>query len=243
MKASYRELEKAIGYRFKNKKRLNNALTHPSFRFEREGVEGDNQRLEFLGDAAIGLVCAAYLYTVYPNMQEGELTKLRSRVASKEPLAEMAKACGMGEYLLLGKGENQSGGRYRESNLSDVFEAVVGAAYEEAGLKAVQKIFSKVMAPCIDRLQGTSEVDNPKGRLQELSQQRWKTTPKYRVVSEDGPSHNRVFTVEVRLHDCIYGTGRGGSKRTAQSRAAREALQTVESLNSLPSQEEQADTG
>ena len=234
MKSAYGELEKAIGYRFKKKKRLINALTHPSFRFEQEGAEGDNQRLEFLGDAAIGLVCAAYLYTVYPNMQEGELTQLRSRVTSRRPLAEMAKACGMGEHLRLGKGENQSGGRLRQSNLTDAFEAVVGAAYEEGGIKAVQKIFSKVMAPYIDRLHLNSEVDNPKGLLQELSQQRWKTTPKYRVVAEDGPSHNRVFTVEVSLHDRIYGTGRGESKRTAQSHAAREALRTVESLDSLP---------
>ncbi len=234
MRNPYRKLEKKIGYSFRRKHRLRMALTHRSFRFENSDEEEDNQRLEFLGDAALGFLTAAYLYDTYPDLPEGELTKLRSRVTSSRPLAEMAESCGLGEHLLLGKGEERSGGSERPSNLTDVMESVLGAAYLDGGLRGVRKIFRKLVVPCIQQLHPSHAADNPKGHLQEIAQARWKTTPRYRVVKEDGPSHGREFTVEVSLFQEVYGSGKGSNKRTAQAEAARVALRTVEHLESLP---------
>lgn len=234
----YRSLEKQLGYRFRRKDRLAEALTHRSYRYEHEGIERDNQRLEFLGDAALGLVTAAYLYDKYPDLQEGELTKYRSRITSSKPLAELAVACGLGEQLRLGKGESLSGGRERPSNLTDAMEAVLGAAYTDGGIRAVEKIFRKLLVPYIDQLHPSHEVDNPKGHLQELAQGRWKTTPRYRVVAEDGPCHGRKFKVEVSLMNRVVGEGTGRNKREAQMAAARAALDHVESWEEIEADRE-----
>jgi ribonuclease-3 len=234
MRNPYRQLERRLGYKFKRRERLTQALTHRSFRYESEGIDDDNQRLEYLGDAALGFLTAAYLYDEYPEMQEGELTKLRSRVTSGKPLAEIAGRVYLGEFLQLGRGEAQSGGHERLSNLTDGMEAVMGAAYCDGGIKAVQKIFNKLIVPYIEDLHPAHANDNPKGHLQEIAQGRWRVTPRYRVISEEGPPHDRVYTVEVRLNDHLYGTGSGGNKRIAQTEAARLALRTVEFLGELP---------
>lgn len=234
MRNPYRQLEKKIGYSFRRKHRLRMALTHRSYRFENSDAEEDNQRLEFLGDAALGFLTAAYLYDTYPDLPEGELTKLRSRVTSSKPLAEMAEQCGLGEFLLLGKGEDRSGGSARPSNLTDAMESILGAAYLDGGVRGVHKIFKKLLVPCIQQLHPSHAADNPKGHLQEIAQARWKTTPRYRVVKEDGPSHGRVFTVEVSLWHEVYGVGKGSNKRSAQAEAARLALENVEHLEVLP---------
>ena len=234
MRNPYRQLERRLGYKFKKRERLAHALTHRSFRYERHGIEGDNQRLEFLGDAALGFLTAAYLYEMHPDLQEGELTKLRSRVTSGKPLAEIARQCRLGECLRLGRGEAQSGGHERLSNLTDVMEAVVGAAYLDGGIKAVSKIFQRLIVPYIEALHPSHTEDNPKGHLQEIAQGRWKVTPLYRVVSEQGPPHDRLYTVEVSLNNRMFGTGAGGNKRIAQTEAARQALRDVELLDELP---------
>jgi ribonuclease-3 len=230
----YRALEKNLGYRFRRKQRLMDALTHRSYRYENEGTDRDNQRLEFLGDAALGLVTAAYLYRKYPDLPEGELTKYRSRVTSSRPLAELALACGLGEHLRLGRGETLSGGHERQSNLTDAMEAVLGAAYTDGGIRAVERIFEKLVIPYFERLHPSHALDNPKGHLQEIAQGRWKTTPRYRVVAEDGPCHGREFTVEVSLMNQVMGQGTGRNKREAQMAAARAALDRVEALQEIP---------
>ena len=234
MKNPYKTLERALGYSFRKRKRLKHALTHRSFRYEQDGVEDDNQRLEFLGDAALGFVTAAYLYSQYPHMQEGELTMLRSRATSGNPLAEFARQCDLGSFLMLGRGEGQSGGHERRSNLTDAMEAVIGAAYQDGGIKAVQRIFARVIVPYIEELRPSYADDNPKGHLQEIVQGRWKVSPHYKVISEDGPSHRKLYTIEVHLNNRVFGSGQGTNKRVAQMEAARKALMEIEHLDELP---------
>lgn len=234
MKARLRDLEKRIGHRFLRRSRLEMALTHRSYRYENEGTEVDNQRLEFLGDAALGLVAAAHLYATFPDLQEGELTKLRSHLTSSVTLARAAEDIGLGEFLLLGRGELQTGGQARASNLTDALEAVIGAAYLDGGLRAVRKIFQKVLMRSLDEPTKIHAHENPKGRLQELVQQRWRLTPKYRLISETGPSHERVYTVQVLIQGHAFGTGSGNNKRAAEMEAARTAFSEVEPLTTLP---------
>ena len=232
MKRRYPQLQRIIGYRFRNEIRLHWALTHPSFRYENEGVDEDNQRLEFLGDAALGLVTAAFLYERHPELREGQLTKLRSHVTSSKAFAKVAEDIGLGGYLLLGRGEQQSGGKGRASNLTDAFEAVVGAAYLDGGLRAVQKIFNKLIAPLLMNPPNVEEADNPKGLLQELAQRHWKVTPKYHVTKTSGPSHDRTYDVNVSLRGKVVGSGRGSNKRAAEMSAARTAWHTVQEMTS-----------
>lgn len=235
MKNPLRKLEKQLGYRFRRKFLLHAALTHRSFRFEDDETQIDNQRMEFLGDAALGLLAAAWFYKRYPQGREGELTQWRSRVTSSRPLAEIGAQCGVGSFLRLGKGESQNGGQGRPSNLTDAVEAILGAAYLDGGIKAVEKIFTRLLVPYIEQLEQGDSTDNPKGALQEITQQRWKVTPRYRMVSESGPSHDRHYTIEVVLNNQVFGQGYGSNKRDAQMAAAAEALISVENLERLPS--------
>ena len=245
MRNPYRALEKTIGYRFRRRHRLEVALTHPSYRYENEDVEEDNQRLEFLGDAVLGMVTGAYLFRLYPDMQEGELTKLRSRLTSGAPWRMSLSLVKLAPTCAWDAARNSPGDGSGASNLTDALEAILGAAYEDGGIKAVEKIFRAVMVPYLESLHHASEVDNPKGHLQEVAQQRWRVTPRYRIAAEQGPSHRKTYTVEVLLRDKAYGTGQGTNKRMAQAEAAREALQAVEALDELedraPSAEQQGD--
>lgn len=220
----YRLLEQQLGYRFRDKALLATALRHRSFRYEREDIDSDNQRLEFLGDAALGLVTGEYLYTRFPDIDEGPLTCLRSRLASGKALARLASAIELGRFIQLGKGEQQSGGRQRESVLTDALEAILGAAYLDGRLKAVEKIFRTLFVPSIEIRTDDLWTDNPKGRLQVVAQQRWKANPSYRQARVDGPAHERVFTVEVSARGHRLATGRGSTKRDAEQDAARAAL-------------------
>lgn len=223
----YRDLEKAMGYRFRDRTRLDEAFLHRSFRYEKGSREGrDNQRLEFLGDAVLGLVAAAYLFDRYPGEDEGYLTSARSRLTSGATLAEVAARIGLGERLKLGKGEDLTGGRTRASNLADTLEAVLGAAYQDGGLKAADAIFKRLFAPLLEGGEDDGER-NPKGRLQQLCQQRWKNSPTYAMLSEEGPRHARRFQVEVRLNGRALGQGTGASKRAAETDAAMDALKRM----------------
>lgn len=220
----YRELERALGYRFRSKARLKAALVHRSYRFENGADTGvDNQRLEFLGDAVLGLVAAAHLFRQLPDGDEGVLTAARSRLTSGTALAQVAQRLGLGDWLLLGKGEDHSGGRTRSSNLADAMEAILGAAYLDGGLAAVETIFASRFAPS-EKAGAPDAGDNPKGRLQQVCQMRWKRSPQYGVQSETGPRHARRFTVSVQLGARRLGTGDGASKREAEAAAARDAL-------------------
>ncbi len=226
-RSPYRKLEDDIGYSFSKVARLEGALTHRSFRFEASDVGIDNQRAEFLGDAVLGMVTAEYLYEKFEDKDEGVLTSLRSQITSGKALAALARDIHLGDHIRLGKGEEQSGGRRRPSNLADALEAVLGAAYLDGGIKAVQKIFRKIFVPSLERLSGDVWAENPKGRLQDWAQRRWRSSPWYHVSGKEGPPHAVIFTVEAVVGNKVLGVGRGRNKREAETRAAIAALKHV----------------
>lgn len=225
----YRDLEKRIGYSFRDQKLLANALTHSSFKFETDRTLDDNERLEFLGDSVLGMVCGAHLFQSDSRLREGGLTMLRSSLTSGKTLAEIARDLGLGAHLKLGKGEIMSMGGERPSTLADALEAVIGAAFLDGGLKAASRIFKKVFLPRLEEMRGRLIFyeDNPKGMAQKLAQSRWKRNPSYHVVSAKGPSHAKIFTVKVSLPDGTSATGSAPSKREAEAAAAAALLQII----------------
>ncbi|MCX6995831.1 MAG: ribonuclease III [Kiritimatiellaeota bacterium] len=226
LRSPYRDLEKALGYRFRRRAWLEMALTHPSFRHETQGAATDNQRLEFLGDAVLGLVVADHLFAVHATADEGALTDLRSSITNTRALARVAQAIALGQHLRLGHGEQQSGGARRTTTLADALEAVLGAAFRDGGLKAVQKIFRHLFQPLFEQ-PAPAWAGNPKGALQELFQKSWKSNPVYRVTRESGPAHERTYTMDVLRGAEVIGTGTGVSKRAAAVEAARHALERL----------------
>ena len=221
---NYSELEDNIGYCFTDKSLLATALLHRSYRFENVGTELDNERLEFLGDAILGFLCAVHLFDVPGEHNEGILTTLRSRASSGRTLAHCAREIRLGDWLYMGLGEEQSGGRKRRSNLANALEAILGAAYLDGGIEAAQRIFDKIFVAMIDSYEHDIWAENPKGKLQEYSQSKWKTAPIYKVTSQEGPPHNTTFTVTAQLHDGSRSQGVGASKRVAEERAASNLL-------------------
>lgn len=226
-----RSIEKRLGYRFKDSALLVAALTHPSYRHETVSEMQDNQRLEFLGDAALGLASAAVLYERFPAMDEGALTHLRSRFTNGATLARIGRDLALGDCLQLGRGEEASGGRKRSSNLTDAVEAVIGAVYLDGGYRAVSRLFLHLWADDLTETAVTDHDDNPKGRLQEWCQQRWKLSPTYKITEAVGPPHARQYTTTVYIKDEPYGVGIGPNKRTAEMEAARQALTRLEQEN------------
>jgi len=227
----YSPLEKRIGYRFRDRRHLETALLHRSFRYENSDVSVDNQRLEFLGDAALEFVAAAWLFAEFPEEEEGTLTAYRSRLTSGKSLSGIGSELKLGEFIKLGRGEARTGGKRRASNLADALESIMGAAYLDGGMRAVEKIFRCVFKGRLESLEGDPLHDNPKGKLQELCQRDKNAAPQYTVVKREGPPHETRFTVEVKLPDgrCCLGTAR--SKREAEMRAARAALETEDAGN------------
>lgn len=222
----YSDLEERLGHRFRRKQLLEMALTHRSYRFERDGVDSDNQRLEFLGDAVLGMLAAAHCYR-HSDEREGVLTTLRSRITTGKALADIARQMGLGSHLRMGKGESLSGGGDRDSNLADALEALIGAVYLDSGVRACERLFLKHFAPLVAERGAHDGAHNPKGRLQEYTQNKWRRGPTYRVVKTQGPGHARVFTVEVVLPDGSSSGGKGSSRRSAEELAAREMLRSV----------------
>jgi len=226
-KNPYKNLEKKLGYSFRDKNLLATALMHRSFRFETHNIEHDNQRLEFLGDSALGLVATDYLFNKHPNLEEGPLTSLRSQMASGKALAKIGLAINLGDNLKLGKGEMKSGGNQRASNVMDAMEAVLGSAYLDGGLKAVRKIFNNLFIPMIKINPEESWLDNPKGQLQQITQKKWKINPTYHVIKQDGPSHLKLFTIEVIVNEMKIGVGKGSTKQEAEQQAAQNTIQIL----------------
>ena len=221
----YRKLEKALGYRFRKKKHLEEALTHRSWRYEAPTSNTvDNQRLEFLGDAALGAVAAEWLVAHRPDWREGPLTKVRSRLTNAAALARVARRLELGDFLRLGRGEEQSGGRDKEALLADALEAVLGALWTDGGPGPVRNMFANWFADEIAEAVEAGGDDNPKGDLQERMQRERKESPRYEVVEESGPPHARHFKVAVFRGEEKLGEGEGASKRTAEMVAARNAL-------------------
>jgi ribonuclease-3 len=217
-------LEEQIGYKFRNSLLLAEALTHPSLGHETQERHFDNQRLEFLGDAVLQLVITEHLFHHFSGEPEGKLTKLRSRLVSRETLRAHATALDLGCHLLMGRGEEASGGRERASTLGDAFEALIGAIYLDSNFNEAQKF---VLAQAQRDLESIAQepVDiNPKGELQELLQAISPTSPAYETVSESGPEHDKTFVVRAIWEGQELGQGSGRSKKQAETAAAEEAL-------------------
>jgi ribonuclease-3 len=219
-------LESRLGYKFRNSLLLAEAMTHPSLAYESQRPHFDNQRLEFLGDAVLQLILTEDLYRMFPDFPEGRLTKLRSQLVSRRALARFALSIDLGSYVLLGKGEEATGGRRRMSTLADGFEALIGAVYLDIGYTGARDLVLRLFQSEIEALAGSPEERNPKGELQECLQAIHPQAPNYRMLGESGPDHRKVFQAEVSWRGLVLATGKGKSKKEAEARAASEALRT-----------------
>ena len=213
-----------ISYRFREESYLRQALTHRSFLYNKTGWRISNERLEFLGDAVLGMVVTDELYHRFPKRSEGELTKAKSCVVNREMLAREAKKMGLGDYLYLGSGEERSGGRNRKSILSDMYEALIGAIYLDGGLDEARRFISQHLLRDMDRILTGKFNHNYKSWLLEHVQGEGGSSPEYRVLEETGPDHKKEFTVEVRVAGKVLGMGRGYSKKKAEQDAAFQAI-------------------
>lgn len=219
-------LESRIHYKFRNSLLLAEALTHPSLAYESQKPHFDNQRLEYLGDAVLQLIVTEELFRRFPDFPEGQMTKLRSRIVSRTALARFALAIELGDYVMLGRGEEASGGRKRASTLADAFEALIGAVFLDSGLDPARELVLRICGSELRELVASQEERNPKGELQELLQAIQPTAPVYRIIGESGPDHRRVFQAEVVWVNRVLASGKGKSKKEAEARAAAEALRT-----------------
>ncbi len=226
MKRKLVEFENIINYRFKDKKILTTGLTHSSYANEaNNSTINSNERLEFLGDSILDFIISEYIYIKYPKLSEGELTKIRSQTVCELSLSTIAKKIKLGNYLLLGKGEELSGGRNRPSILADAFEAIVAALYMDGGISFVNKwVISQLQDTIIQATKGTAFIDY-KTLLQETIQKKNNISIEYKLVNETGPDHDRIFYVEIIYNNIkTIGKGKGKNKKEAEQNAAKEAL-------------------
>jgi ribonuclease-3 len=212
-------LEKSLGYKFKDPALLRTALTHSSY--ANEFSTESNERLEFLGDAVLGLVVARLLYDHYPRASEGSLSKQRSAIVSRVNFAKFTRELEIDKLIILGKGEERTGGRDRESNLAGAFEAIIGAIYLDGGYRKVFNVISKLLKNSIDEKDIFIDY---KTKLQEIAQKKYKQIPRYRVVHEEGPPHKKWFHIEVKVMRRVLGVGMGSNKKEAEQSAAKEGL-------------------
>jgi len=223
------ELEESLGIVFGDKSLLTRALTHRSYLNEHpDAAFEDNERLEFLGDAVLDFLTAAYLYHRFPELAEGPLTSLRSALVRRDTLARFARQLHLDRYILMGHGEAEAGGRERPALLCAVFEALVGAVYLDQGIEAVQRLIRPLIEPEIVRIQQQHLDKDAKSLLQELAQGQLHHTPRYRTVAARGPEHAKEFTVQVSIGGKVYGEGRGPSKQQAAQAAARAAIKRLQ---------------
>lgn len=221
-------LEERLGYRFKRLDLLDLAVTHRSWANER-GIPEHYERLEFLGDSVLGLLSAEWLYVRYPELPEGELSKLKAQLVSRPSLARHAEEIGLGTALKIGVGEDRSGGRTKASLLADSMEAVIGALYLDGGLEAARKVVEPLLTGSYEDRANKALTDS-KTQLQEVSQALGWDLPEYRLTAASGPDHNKVFVVECWLAGELGGTGEGPSKKIAEQRAAADALSRLPDL-------------
>lgn len=206
---------------------LRRALTHRSYVNEHPEALEDNERLEFLGDAVLDFVVGAWLYNQYPEMPEGDLTRMRSALVHTEKLAEFAREINLGNALRLGRGEIQAGGRNRDALLCDTFEAMIGALYLNAGILHVQNFISPLLEKAALDIILNHKNEDPKSILQEWAQSQGYSAPQYVICNASGPDHSRIFEVEVFINNESYGTGSGHSKQAAEKNIARVVLQNL----------------
>jgi len=233
-KTALRFLTERLGLDFENMELLDESLTHSSYvnEMDSEGCR-DNEALEFLGDAVLGMVVSHHLYKLFPSHHPGHYSELKAALVNKSALAQCARTISLGKYVRLGHGEELSNGRDRESVLANALEAVIGAVFLDGGLVAAREFVLRLITPCLDELARKKVRRDSKSLLQSISQERFKTLPKYRVVSETGPDHRRSFEVELEIKEKVYGKGTGRSKKAAEQKAAKEALRRLEE-NSEP---------
>lgn len=225
-----REFETIIDIRFQNRDILRRSLTHRSFVNEVEMELQDNERLEFLGDAILDFIVADMLFRRFPDVAEGELTQLRAALVRTDSLAQLAVECRLGDFLLMGKGEVNSGGRERANNLCRGFEAVIGAIYMDRGLEVVKSFVLPRLEELLDYVLEHQLHKDARSMLQERSQAELRFTPVYRLVDSAGPDHEKEFLIEVVVGDIVIGEGIGTSKRAAAQSAARAALKRLEEV-------------
>lgn len=221
------EFEKVIGVSFINKQLLRDALTHRSYVNEHKECKTHNERLEFLGDAVLELVVSDYLFHKFSARAEGELTSFRSALVKTESLADTATTLSIGEYLLLSKGEEDTGGRTKNYLLANTFEAIVGAMYLDQGYNTCKEfIYSNLIQKLTDIVKNRLDIDS-KTKIQEIAQAKYKVTPIYEVTNEQGPDHDKEFTVVVKINDRIIGEGKGSSKQRAEEEAATKGIMYI----------------
>lgn len=218
------EFEQLLGYRFTDLRLLQKALIHSSFAFEQPQLCKNNETLEFLGDAVLDLVVGYLLFRRFPDMKEGELTKIRAALVNEIHLAQMARSVELGRFLYLGRGEEASNGRNKSSILSCAYEAVVGAIFEDGGYESATEFVERFFIPAIAEKKDELLAGDAKSRLQEILQEKFNEAPQYRLDDEQGPSHCKRFTVSVVFRGQLLGSGEAGSKKEAEQLAAAAAL-------------------
>jgi ribonuclease-3 len=222
------ELETVLHYRFKNKDLLALSLVHSSYAYENADQDRDNEVMEFLGDSVVGLIAAHHFYALYPEATEGDLSKLKSAASSTIGLAEYARQVKLGQYIRLGKGEEKSGGRTKDSILAGMFEAVVAALYLDGGYEAARNFYQPLLKGQAKKIKGGGDIriNNYKSALQEFLQKEDLPAPHYKLVSESGPDHKKDFLVEVFVNKTSLAKAHGSSRKNAELKAAEMALKS-----------------
>lgn len=220
-------LETKLNYKFKNIGLLENALVHSSYANEMKGAMHSNERLEFLGDSVLSIIVSEHIYKKYPDMPEGELTRLRASLVCEKSLCAFSRELCIGDYLKLGKGEDKNGGRERDSILADAFEAVLAAIYLDGGMDAARKHVTATVLRDLKHHCYEDAFKDYKTNLQEIIQRNPEENVTYVLISESGPDHDKSFTVEVRLNSNTIGSGVGKSKKQAEQMAAKQALKLM----------------
>jgi len=228
------ELETKLGISFLNKSLLSQSLTHSSYAHESREKIGDNERLEFLGDAVIKLVTSEYLYNKFPGHSEGDLTKIRAVAISDDILGTVSKKLKLGPFILLGSNEKRTGGVDRKSNLANAIEALIGAIYLDAGLGKARDVLLELLIPDMEKISKVGYIKDFKSALQEFVQKKKWGLPSYNVLKETGLKHRKTFLMEVKIRGERCGIGRGASKKEAEQAAARVALSRVNRRNTKP---------
>ncbi len=226
-----REFERLLQYKFQDPSLARQALTHRSFLHAQPDKSAEsNERMEFLGDSVVGLVVNEHLYRKFPKLREGELTKMKSLIVSRVILSRTAKDMGLGDFVLLSEAEHGSGGRNRASILADTLEGVIGAVYLDGGLEPARRLTERLLLKEVHEILSDANLANYKSMLQEYVQGEFKTHPQYRISSEVGPDHEKIFTVEVVVNGKVFGRGHGNNKKEAEQEAARDALLHFEKM-------------
>lgn len=222
----FTEFEKKIGYTFKNKELLHEALSHSSYANEIKRGRNSNERLEFLGDSVLSIVVSKHLFTHFKHLPEGELTKIRASLVCEKALFEFSKKIDLGKHILLGKGEENSGGRMRPSIVSDAFEAVIAAVFLDGGMEEAEKYVLSFIPKNLEA-NSSKSLHDYKTMLQEIIQKNPEERVEYVLADQTGPDHDRKFVVQVRLNSNVIGRGEGHSKKQAEQAAAHEALRLM----------------